>query len=74
MANYRDIMETGYVRITNTPISCCGVLQHGWSGKIAYILEVSGMLPDVHSDIIILDDGTLAWSHNVEVIDKPCEN
>lgn len=57
-----------YIRITNKPMSCCGVIQQGWEGKVAYILDVADHL---HSNIIILEDGTLVWEHHCEIIDTP---
>ena len=72
----RDSLETEelWVRITNKPPSCCGVIQQGWEGRVAYLLECSGSSEDIHGDIVVLDDGTLAWDFNCEVINKPCLN
>lgn len=68
-------IESGdlWVSITNKPMSCCGVLQQGWEGQVAYIIN-SADHPAVHGDIVVLTDGTLAWDYNCIVIEKPCLN
>lgn len=66
--------EKPYVRITNKPVSCCGVIQQGWDGQVAYILETNGMTDDIKGDIVILSDGTLVWSYHCEEIPTPRMN
>jgi hypothetical protein len=60
-----------WVRITNKPISCCGVIQQGWEGQIAYVLATSDELGD---DIVVLTDRTLVWKKHCEEINKPSVN
>ena len=66
MPSYCHTVQAGSkIRIKGKSDSCCGTVTQGWKGTVREYLE------DSHGDIIvILEDGTLAWIKDIEVIKK----
>ena len=66
MSTYCHTLQVGSkVRVRTTTDSCCGTMTQGWTGIVREYLE------DSHGEIIvILEDGTLAWVKDLEIIIK----
>lgn len=56
------------VRILRTNESCCGVLKQGWEHDVVEIIDHD------RGVILVLDDNSLAWLHDVQDITKGKQN
>ena len=54
------------IRVMGVTGGCCGVIQMGWTGYVKEVIYDTICL--TRPVIIVLDDGTLLWEHNVEEI------
>jgi hypothetical protein len=50
------------VKILRTQDSCCGVLKQGWEHDVVELIEHD------RGTILVLDDNSLAWLHDVQDI------
>ena len=61
-----EVYEAGdIVQVLKKPAGCCGVIRQGWWGKVISVVEVFNDKTYEEEQILILEDTTLVWGHEV---------